>query len=237
MNNNLNELKKRIAGEIVLSSLPGETIKKWREIFKISQVELSKNLGISASVISDYESGRRKSPGIKMIEKFVDAIIEIDLERGGKIIREFTSLYDTQEFKSFIMSMKEFEKPVYIKEFLKSINGEPCYNFEDNIIFGYSVIDSEKAIINFSPLDLSRVSSLINRHCLIFTNLTRGRSPLVALRLTNLKPGLVVLHGIKKVDEIALRIAKLDKLPLAISYTSTVENLIKKLEDFSSKFQ
>jgi putative transcriptional regulator len=131
--------------------------------------------------------------------------------------------------------MKEFEKPVNIKEFLKSINGEPCYEFEDIPIFGYSLINSEKAIINFSPLELSRVSSLINRHCLIFTNLSRGRSPLVALRLTNLKPGLIILHGIKRVDEIALRIAKLDKLPLAISYISTVENLIKKLEDFSSK--
>jgi putative transcriptional regulator len=233
---NSNELKKRIAGEIVLSKIPGETIKKWREIFKISQTDLAKRLGISASVISDYESGRRKSPGIKMVERLVGAIVDIDKERGGKIIDEFISFYETQEFKSFILSMKEFERPVNIKEFLKGINGEPCYEFEDSFIFGYSLIDSRKAIIHFSPLDLSRVSSLINRHCLIFTNLSRGRSPLVALRLANLKPGLVILHGIKKVDDIALRIAKIDKLPLAISYVSTVENLIKKLEDFSSKY-
>jgi len=233
---NLNELKKKIAGEIVLSSLPGETIKKWRQIFKISQIELSKELGISASVISDYEAGRRKSPGIKLIHRIVESIINIDSKKGGETIKEFTSLYESPKLNSFIMSMKEFGKPVAIKEFLKGINGDPCYEFEDNNIFGYSLIDSEKAIINFSPTELTRVSSLINHHCLLFTNLSRGRSPLVALRLTNLKPGLIVLHGIKKVDEIALRIAKLDKIPLAISYTSTSENLIKKLEEFSSKY-
>ncbi len=231
----LTELKKKIAGEVVLSSLPGETIKKWRQIFKVSQIELSKELGMSASVISDYESGRRKSPGIKLIYRIVESIINIDSRKGGKTIKEFTSLYESPELSSFIMSMKEFEKPVTIKEFLKGINGEPCYEFEDNNIFGYSLIDSEKAIINFSPTELARVSSLINYHCLLFTNLSRGRSPLVALRLTNLKPGLIVLHGIKKIDEIALRIAKLDKVPLAISYTSTPDNLIKKLEDFNSK--
>lgn len=231
----LNELKKKIAGEIVLSPFPGETIKKWRQIFKVSQAELSKELGTSASVISDYESGRRKSPGIKLIEKLVESIINIDIRKGSNIIKEFTSLYESPDFSSFIVSIKEFEKPVSIREFLRNINGEPCYEFEDNYIFGYSVIDSQKAIINFSPLELSRVSSLINRHCLIFTNLSRGRSPLVAMRLTNLKPGLIVMHGIKKIDEIALRIAKLDRLPLAISYASTIDNLIKKLEDFSSK--
>ena len=84
---NLNELKKKIAGEIVLSSLPGETIKKWRQIFKISQIELSKELGISASVISDYEAGRRKSPGIKLIHRIVESIINIDSKKLLEFIK------------------------------------------------------------------------------------------------------------------------------------------------------
>lgn len=55
-------LAKRIAGEITLSSDPGKTMRKWREIFGISQTELADYLGVSSSVISDYEGGRRKVP-------------------------------------------------------------------------------------------------------------------------------------------------------------------------------
>jgi len=232
----LNELRRKIAGEIVLSKIPGETIRKWREVFKIPQTDLAKKLGISPSVISDYESGRRKSPGINMIKKLVNAMIDIDNEKGGKIVNEFLSLYQNSEFESFVLSAREFERPVRITEFIKWINGEPCYKFEDRDIFGYYLIDSEKAIMQLSPTDLFKVSPLINMRCIIFTNLTRGRSPLIALRLTNLKPGLIVLHGIRKVDDIALRIAKIDELPLAIAYVSRVENLIEKLENFSSKY-
>ena len=57
----VNEFKEKIAGEIALSADPGKTIKKWREEFGISQHELADNVGISHSVISDYESGRHRS--------------------------------------------------------------------------------------------------------------------------------------------------------------------------------
>ena len=43
----MDELQERIAGEIALSDTPGSTMKKWRELFGISQVELSKFLKIS----------------------------------------------------------------------------------------------------------------------------------------------------------------------------------------------
>jgi len=232
----LEELKKKIAGEIVLSENAGETIKKWRQLFKISQTELATKLEISPSVISDYESGRRKSPGTKLIHRVVESLMDVDKERGGKIIEEFTSIYQGNRFSSFILAMKEFSKPVSIKEFLKSIDAQVCYPFPEDDIYGYSLIDSEQAIVNFSPTELSSVTSLINQRCLIFTNLTRGRSPLIAIRLANIRPGLVVLHGIEKVDETALRIAKIDKIPLAISYTSTKERLLERLKAVDKLF-
>ena len=58
----MEKLKLRIAGEISLSEDPGSTMKKWREIFGITQGELAKAIGISVSTISDYESNRRKPP-------------------------------------------------------------------------------------------------------------------------------------------------------------------------------
>ena len=79
-------LAKRIAGEIVLSSEAGKIIQKWRNVFKIPQRRLADEMKIMPSVISDYENGRRKSPGIKMVKKIVDAMIAIDERLGGGAI-------------------------------------------------------------------------------------------------------------------------------------------------------
>ncbi|UCF50783.1 MAG: helix-turn-helix domain-containing protein, partial [Thermoplasmatales archaeon] len=81
-----NALSEKIAGEITLSPKPGQTIRKWRSIFGISQTDLASYLNLSPSVISDYESGRRKSPGIQTIKKIIEAFIDIDENHGGKII-------------------------------------------------------------------------------------------------------------------------------------------------------
>ena len=80
-------LAKRIAGEIVLSNEAGKVIQKWRNIFKIPQRKLADEMKIMPSVISDYENGRRKSPGIKVVKRIVDAMIAIEEKAGGKIIR------------------------------------------------------------------------------------------------------------------------------------------------------
>ncbi len=63
------DIVEKIAGEITISDNPGITIRKWREEFNISQMELSRFMNVSPSVISDYESGRRKSPGASSIKK------------------------------------------------------------------------------------------------------------------------------------------------------------------------
>jgi len=56
-------LARRIAGEIILSSKPGATMRKWRELFAVSQMTLAEKMQLSSSaVISDYESGRRGKP-------------------------------------------------------------------------------------------------------------------------------------------------------------------------------
>ena len=74
-------LKEKIAGEICLSSEPGMTIRKWRKLFAVSQKELAVALAVSPSVISDYEAGRRKSPGIGTIRRVVETILEIETFR------------------------------------------------------------------------------------------------------------------------------------------------------------
>jgi len=46
---------KRISGDIVWSENPGTAMRKWRETFGISQSELARILGVSQSVIAEYE--------------------------------------------------------------------------------------------------------------------------------------------------------------------------------------
>src|SRR6056297_2131692 len=83
------ELAEKIAGEITLSDDPGATLRKWRTDFDVSQTELATQLGVSSSVISDYESGRRESPGIALVNRLVYALLDIDERRGGDNIRQY----------------------------------------------------------------------------------------------------------------------------------------------------
>ncbi len=55
------QLTRRMAGEIVVSESPGETLRKWREIFQLSQKELATLLEVNPSVVCDFEKGRRAS--------------------------------------------------------------------------------------------------------------------------------------------------------------------------------
>src|SRR5213594_3969307 len=78
-------LREKIAGEIALSDQPGKTMRKWREELRISQTVLATHMRVSPSVISDYEAGRRTSPGIKTIHRLVDALLEIDQRTTQKL--------------------------------------------------------------------------------------------------------------------------------------------------------
>lgn len=224
-------LSKQICGEIVLSSKPGLTIKKWRNIFKISQRELADQLGIMPSVISDYESGRRTSPGIKIIQRFVEAFVIIDKRRGGRVLKEFYTFPSKNILSTAVLDIKEFATPVNIKEFCKEIKSKLVVREDlgERNIYGYTIVDAIKAIMELSPTELVQIYGLTTDRALIFTKVTSGRSPMVALKVTNLKPNLVVFHGPKELDEIATRIGEVENIPIALCRMESVEELVKTL--------
>jgi len=223
-----NELEKKIAGEIVLSENPGDTIKKWRNIIKISQKDLADAINIMPSVISDYESGRRKSPGIQMIKKIVSSMLSIEEKRGGNIIKEFSP--SSNLIINAILDMKEFAEPVSIRKFCKVIKGVSVNVVDLNKkINGYTVIDSLSAIINFSANELVKLYGQTTERALIFTKISTGRSPMVAIKVTSLRPNLIVFHGIDAVDEIARKIADIENIPLIISREKSIDDLIRNL--------
>ena len=225
-------LAKRIAGEIVLSSEAGQIIQKWRNVFKIPQRRLADEMKIMPSVISDYENGRRKSPGIKMVKKIVEAMISIDEKLGGKIIQEFSNLPTQTALSEAVLDMKEFEAPVSIKKFCDVINASLLVRKDlvDKKIYGYTVIDSLKAIMDLSPIDMVKLYGMTTERVLIFTGANTGRSSMVALKVTNLRPGLVIFHGSDKLDDLAKRIGELESIPLGTTKSADTKDFLKTLK-------
>jgi putative transcriptional regulator len=221
------QLREKIAGEITLSVDAGKTIRKWRDEFGISQQELARHLGISPSVISDYESGRRKSPGIAIIRRLVDGFIDLDERSGGKILKK----YDLGEKHDCIISINEFRTSISAKEFIDLIEAEPLNRgiSLDRHIHGYTVIDSIKAITALSSFDYLKIYGWSSERALIFTGVKFGRSPMIAIRAHPLKPCIVGYHRPEHVDELAIKLATLENIPL-IKMELPVPTIVDRLK-------
>jgi putative transcriptional regulator len=214
------ELTQRIAGEVVLSDDAGATLRKWREDFDVSQSELSEALDVSNSVVSDYESGRRASPGIGVVRRIVEALVDIDLQRGGETLRRYRRILGAGFEGGAVKDLRDYEKPVPLDRFHDAVDARGIVEEHDEIK-GHTVIDSMEAIRSFSGEEFAQLYGWSTERALVFTNITRGESPLVAVRVTNLKPSAVVLHGISRgeVSKVSEEIARLEGVSL--SYTTT----------------
>jgi len=221
-------LARRIAGEIILSSRPGATMRKWRELFAVSQMNLAETMGLSASVVSDYESGRRKSPGAKFIRRFVLSLLHIDEEKGSRFIREFAKL--TSSPSMAVVDLREFPIPVRVEYLCKAIGGEvvACKEKYVKEVNGYTVVDSRKAVEAYSGSDYAQLFGATTDRALIFTNVEAGCLPMMIVRVSSLKPRIIVFHKTQP-DPEAVSIAEYEQIPLIYSSTPTLEQLVKSL--------
>lgn len=206
-------LLEKMAGEITLSEHAGPTLRKWRETFGFSQSDLAARLKVNPSVVSDYESGRRKSPGIATIRRLVTALVEMDQERGGHVLARYHSLMNPTEG---ILSIGEYRRNIPGPEFLDRIEGRALVmaNLESKQVQGYTLIDSIKAIGNLNATDYVRVYGWSTQRALVFTGIKYGRSPMIAIRVHPMKPSLVVYHRPEDVDKLAYRLADVEQIPL-----------------------
>ncbi|HIQ09999.1 MAG TPA: helix-turn-helix domain-containing protein [Euryarchaeota archaeon] len=226
-----------IAGEIVLSKDPGSSMRKWRELFGVSQAELAQELGVSPSTISDYESGRRKSPGIGVVRRLVNVLIEIDKRRGGKIVkqleRQIIRGYDRAPFENH-----DFYTAMNAEEFVEKIDAK-VVTHEEHLpttkIFGYTLIDSIRTITDVSVHEYMKIFGSTPQRALIFTGVTTGRSPMIALKIgrfcIDLVPAMVVLQGITTPDVVAQRIAENEGILLATTQLEPRE-IVRRLREF-----
>ncbi len=222
-------LAEKIAGEITLSSKPGETLRKWRTTFNIAQAELANFLGVAQSVMSDYESGRRKSPGIHSVKKIVVAFLEIDEKKhGGMVIQQYQFMVKTQDG---IIDIMEYLYLIPMEKFIKEIEGKVVTSSSislDRVIKGFTLIDGVETIKTLTAANYPNLYGWSTERALIFTKIQFGRSPMIAIRIHPVKPSLVVYHQPGGVDPLAVQLAERENIPLVITDIS-LEELRKKL--------
>ncbi|MCD6461655.1 MAG: helix-turn-helix domain-containing protein [Thermoplasmata archaeon] len=227
------ELMEKIAGEMVVSHNFGATMRKWREKFAVHQKELAQEMGVSPSVISDYEAGRRRSPGVATVRRIVESLIELDKKRGSPVLKE----YMLGESSDVVLGMSEFPRSVSVYEFLEIMEGE-VVNTEgrERDLYGYTIIDSLRAILRLGSYDYLRIYGWSTERALVFTDVEYGRSPMIAVRAHPLKPGMVVYLRPKKVDPLAIKLADVEAIPLVTSPLSTHE-AVERLAAFTGKME
>jgi putative transcriptional regulator len=225
-------LAKNIIGEIAMSADPSRTIKKWRSLFRVSQKELSSKLGVTSSVISDYESGRRRSPGVLFLRKYIESLIRIDEERGGDVLREFLGTDEGSPLSASILDIIEFAEGITVGDFCRKVGANIIVgNNPEDKIYGYTLIDSVKAITELSFADLKKLYGVTTQRALVFTNITSGKGPMIAIKVANLKPALIVLHNLPQTElsDVAKNIARVEGIPLSLCENTELDTLIERV--------
>lgn len=221
----------KIAGDVIASPDVGRSMRAWREKLGIKQKALADSLGMSASVLSDYESGRRPSPGVKFVKKYIEALVRLD-EGKGRVVSKLVA----SEKDDAILSIGEFHAPLEASKILGALDATVLVGDPSGVkLYGYTVVDSIKTIYALSGYDFYRIFGATTERALVFTKVGMGRSPLVAIRVSQLKPRVVVIHGPKEVDPLAVELARKEGLVLALSQFPAQDAMISALQELLEK--
>ena len=220
------QLTRRMAGEIVVSDSPGETLRKWREIFQLSQKQLASLLGVNPSVVCDFEKGRRRSPGIGTVRRLVETMVSYDRAHGSRIVTNM----EGQQGNSAITSIQEFTIGLPIASIVEATGGKVLAGEEEleRSIYGYTIVDALRAITTFSGANFGQMYGWSNERALFFTGVKLGRSPMIAVRAHPVKPRLVCYIQPGSIDKLATKLADMERIVL-VSTSASQEQIQQRL--------
>ena len=215
-----------MAGEIVVSNSPGKTLRKWREIFQLSQKHLASLLGVNPSVVCDFEKGRRRSPGITTVRRLVETMVSYDRAHGGRVAGSMAG----QQGNSAITDIREFAIGLPIMTVVEAIGGEVIAGTEEleRTIYGYTIVDALRAITTFSGANFGQMYGWSNERALFFTGVQFGRSPMIAVRAHPVKPRLVCYIQPGSIDKLATKLADMERIVL-VSTSASQEKIQQRL--------
>ena len=128
--------------------------------------------------------------------------------------------------------MDEYPQGVDENVFIRAISGENINPVKtpSKRIYGFTVVDSLKAILSLSSQDYLKIYGWSTERALIFTDVHYGRSPMVAIRAHPLTPAMVVYQKPDQTDPLAIKLAEREGIPLVVT-DLPVERLIAKLSE------
>ncbi|MEM4288627.1 MAG: helix-turn-helix domain-containing protein [Candidatus Caldarchaeum sp.] len=225
-------LMNTIAGEVIFSNRPGDVLKKWRLLFEESQKNLAEAMGVASSVLSDYEKSRRRSPGTEFIKKYVSALISLDEAKGGGHVKKFAGA--VRDLSGVVLGMAEYTSPKTLAQVAKALKGVwlAGQSLMDSYVYGYTVIDSLQAIRRLESHDFLRLFGGNSVRVVVFTNVSRGRSPIIAAKIFPIRPRMIAIHGPKsaeEVDRFAVELAAAEGIPYVLSLHDNVEAIVNAL--------
>jgi putative transcriptional regulator len=129
-----------------------------------------------------------------------------------------------------VVDLREFPIPVRVEYLCKAIGGEvlACKEKYVKEVNGYTVIDSRKAVETYSGSDYAQLFGATTERALIFTNVEAGCLPMMIVRVSSLKPKIIVFQKTQP-DPEAISIAEYEQIPLIFSSSPSVEQLVKSL--------
>lgn len=212
-----------MAADVLLAPRPGEALRKWRLYFRAAQSELARAMRVSPSVLSDYESGRRPSPGLGFVRRYLEALASLGARPRAA----------ARPAPEGILDLREFERPVKARLFAERIEGQVLAGSAhlDRDLHGYTLLDSVKAIVSLDARDYPRVYGRNPQRALLFSGVKFGRSPMVAIRVHPVKPGLIAYHRPRDVDKLAVRLAEHESIPFVVTRLpiATLEERLRAL--------
>jgi putative transcriptional regulator len=221
------EIREKIAGEVVLSPHPGRTLRKWREDFGVSQRDLAKHLSTVPSVISDYEAERRASPGAGFIRRYVDGLVALDSQHGGRV----GSRLGVRPHSDGILGMREFAVAIPLRTVADRLDARPVSRVDlHRDIHGFTVLDAPRAILSIDASRFVEVYGWTTQRALVFANVKYGRSPMVAIRAHPLKPAAVIFANPGRIDPLAVRLSEVENIPL-LSTALNAPAVLERLEE------
>lgn len=225
-------LANKIAGELVFSADVGKSIQKWRTNLRISQRELAGRMKIGPSVVSDYESGRRKSPGARMIRKIVECMLLIDFEKRQALSLAGAMPLSESAIDENIITLVPFSGPKSVEEVARNTEGSIVAGEKSKktVSDGCVVIDSlGKENLSFS--DLRKICDSCHGKASVFTKPSDGCSVIITSKIVGIYPSCVIFYGVKDLIElssIALSIADSEGIPVIISSIQSKDLFLKR---------
>jgi putative transcriptional regulator len=129
-----------------------------------------------------------------------------------------------------IVDLREFPIPVRVEYLCRAINGEVMVGTDKFVkeVNGYTVVDARKAVEALSGLEYAQLLGATTERALVFTNVENPALAMMIVRVSHLKPRVVVFHRVKP-DEAAIKLAEYEQIPIIYSAAPSLELLVKSL--------